>query len=74
MGSMLKQNTKGDKESPWKIPRLISTSLNSEFLAHNITIQFSMLLANKLLIFPATPNKSKHSLIHECGTILTAFL
>ena len=42
-----KTNTKEDEESPWKIPRLISTSPNSEFPAHNIMLHFSILLTNK---------------------------
>ena len=66
-GINAKTNTKGDKESPSKIPRVISTSSNSEFPADNITPHFSILLTNKVLIFSATPSKSKHSLNHECG-------
>ena len=38
-GINAKTNAKGDEESPWKIPHLISTS-SSEFPAHNITSRF----------------------------------
>ena len=70
LGINAKRNSKGDKESPRKIPHLISTSSNSEFSAQDITLHFFILLTNKFLIFSATPNNSKHSLIYECGTIL----
>ena len=73
-GINAKPNTKGGKESHWKIPCLISTSPNSEFPQHSITFHFSILFTNKLLMFSATPNKYKHSIIHECGTISQAFL
>ena len=71
MGPMLKQTLKEIKNLPEKISGLISTP-NSEFPANNITLHFSILLTNKVLIVLATPNNSKHSLILECGTI--AFL
>ena len=64
-----KGDVKGNKESPSKMPHLISAFPNSEFPVHDITLHFSMLLTNKVFLFSATPNKSKHSLIYECGSI-----
>ena len=56
-GINAKTNTKEDKVSPWKIPRLFSTSPNTELPEHSITFYFSILFTNKHLIFSATPHK-----------------
>ena len=62
-------NSKGVIKFPWKIPRLILTYFNFDLPAHNITAHFFKILTKKVIKFSVTPNKPKHPLIQECGTI-----
>ena len=51
-----------------------STLSNSEFPVHNVTLHFSTLLTNKVLIFTVTPNVPKQSDIYKWGALLETFL
>ena len=59
----------GDKLSPWKIPLLISTLSKDTPLDVNYSFHLFMLFTRKFLVFSATPNTSRHSLIQLSGII-----
>ena len=60
-----KTKTKKDNELPWNIPHLRSTYVNSRSPAYNMTLQSFILSTSKVLIFLATLNISKHSIMNK---------
>ena len=58
-----KKKTKKDEESPWDIPHLRSTYVNSKSPAYNITLQSFIILTNKVLV--AFLNISKHFIMNK---------
>ena len=62
---LVKKGTAKDLEKVPSKQNLAKNNLTKIVLTSTAHILFT----NKLLILSATPNKSKHSIIHECGTI-----
>ena len=48
--------------------------INEDIGRNRINFHICILFTNKILIFTATPNKSKRSIILECGTMSYVFL
>ena len=71
---MIKTNSNGDKESPWKIPLLMPTCPISVPPDVNTVLQFITLLLIMVIMFLASLTIPRHFSIHECGTMLYASL
>ena len=68
-GSRVRQNKRGERLSPWKIPHLIFTFGISIFLSE-CSFAFSIsLITWRLILYICM-----HFIIHECGTLSKAFL
>lgn len=55
---MTKSN--GDKESPWKMPLLISTSPSTSPPANNCVLELLILIVSRFLMLSAIPKESKN--------------
>ena len=73
-GHMIKTNSNGDRESPWKIPLVMSTCPRSVPPDVNTIFQLAMLLLIMVIMFLAPLTISRHFSIYECGTMSYAFL
>ena len=71
---MITTKSNGERESPWKIPLLMSTC--QSFISPDVStiFQLAVLLPINVMMFLAVPNMFKHFRIQESGTMLYAFL